>query len=205
MTGLTVGGITVCNGTKGALSGSGTTYTLPVTPTAAGAVTCQVNAAVASDAATNANIVSNTASVTFTVTSPFDSWASVLPEGQRGASQTPQNDGVTNLEKFAFNLNMLAPDVRRLTVGANQTEGLPGALVVGGVLRLEFLRRRADANPNPGITYTAQFGSDLTGWTDIAVGTPAGVAINGTWERVTVNDPTGGAKRFGRVKVVQTP
>jgi hypothetical protein len=149
---------------------------------------------------------SNTVTVTVTpVSSPFDTWASVLPLGQRGANQTPQGDGVTNLEKFAFNLEPLVPDVRHLTVGANGTAGLPGGVVVGGVLRLEFLRRIAGTNP--GITYTVQFGSDLSpaGWTDIPVGTPPGVAIDGTWERVTVDDPAGGGKRFGRVKVVQTP
>jgi hypothetical protein len=151
---------------------------------------------------------SNTVTVTVTpVSSPFETWASVLPEGQRGANQTPQNDGVTNLEKFAFNLNPLAPDVRHLTVGANETAGLPGGIYTGGKLRLEFLRRRADAIPNPGISYTVQFGSDLSpaGWTEIPAGTPPGVAIDATWERVTVDDPDGGTKRFGRVKVVQTP
>jgi hypothetical protein len=133
----------------------------------------------------------------------YSSWASGLSVGQNGPTQMPMGDGVTNLEKFAFNLNPLAPDVRRLTVGANGNAGLPGGAVVGGVLRLEFLRRIASTNP--GITYTVQFGSDLAGWTDIPVGTPAGVAIDGTWERVTVDDPTGGTKRFGRVKVVKTP
>jgi hypothetical protein len=147
---------------------------------------------------------SNTAAVTVNpVSSPFDTWAAVLPLGQRGATQTPQNDGVTNLEKFAFNLEPLAPDVRRLTVGANGTAGLPGGAYTGGVLRLEFLRRKASTNP--GITYTAQFGSDLGGWTDIPAGTPAGTSIDATWERVIVDDPTGGLTRFGRVKVAQTP
>ena len=147
---------------------------------------------------------SNTASVTVNPTlSPFESWASVLPEGQRGANQTPHGDGVTNLEKFAFNLDPLMPDVRHLTVGADDPAGLPGGSYIGGVLRLEFLRRRASTNP--AITYTAQFGSDLSGWTSIATGTPAGIPIDGTWERVTVDDPDGGLKRFGRVKVEQTP
>lgn len=147
---------------------------------------------------------STTAAVTVNpVSSPFDTWASVLPAGQRGANQTPMGDGVTNLEKFAFNLNPLAPDVRHLTVGANNPAGLPGATLAAGKLRIEFLRRIAGTNP--GISYTVQFGSDLAGWADIATGTPAGVAIDGTWERVTVDDPTGGSQRFGRVKVVQTP
>jgi hypothetical protein len=65
VTGLTVAGITVTNGTKGTLSGSGTTYTIPVTPTAQGAVTCQVIAGAAHDAAGNNNTASNTATVTY--------------------------------------------------------------------------------------------------------------------------------------------
>jgi hypothetical protein len=147
---------------------------------------------------------SNTAVVTVNaISSPFESWASVLPEGQRGPTDTPQSDGVTNLEKFAFNMNALAPDVRHLTVEANDTAGLPGGAYTGGKLRIEFLRRKASTNP--GITYTAQFGSDLSGWTDIAVGTPPGTSIDATWERVVVDDPAGGPHRFGRVKVVQTP
>jgi hypothetical protein len=135
----------------------------------------------------------------------YSSWASALPPGQSGPTQTPQNDGVTNLEKFAFNMDPTKPDVRMLTVGTGGTAGLPGLAMVGGKLRLEFLRRKAGTNP--GITYTAQFGSDLAGWADIPVGTPAGVPIgtpaDPTWERVTVDDPSGGTSRFGRVKIVQ--
>lgn len=110
---------------------------------------------------------------------------------------------MTNLEKFAFNLNPLISDTRHLTVGGGGTAGLPGGVLSGAVLRLEFLRRKASTSP--GITYTAQFGSDLAGWTDIPVGTPPGTSIDATWERVTVDDPTGGATRFGRVTVLQTP
>jgi hypothetical protein len=135
----------------------------------------------------------------------YSSWASVLPPGQSGPNQMPQKDGVTNLEKFAFNMDPLQPDVRKLTVGAGGTVGLPGQAVVGGTLRLEFLRRKASTNP--GITYTAQFGSNLAGWVDIPVGTPAGTPIGSPadpiWERVVVDDPAPAAKRFGRLKVVQ--
>ena len=105
--------------------------------------------------------IANTAAVNVTpVSSPFDTWASALPDGQRGAKQTPMGDGGTNLEKFAFNMNQLAPDVRHLTVGANETAGLPGGVVTGGVLRIEFLRRKFVSAANPGITYTAQGQAD---------------------------------------------
>jgi hypothetical protein len=71
VTGLTAAGITVTNGTKGALSGSGSgPYTLPVTPTADGAVTCQVTAGAAQDAAGNGNTISNNLSITSDRTAP---------------------------------------------------------------------------------------------------------------------------------------
>jgi hypothetical protein len=152
---------------------------------------------------------SNPVTVTVTpVSSPFDTWASTsgLLVGQRGASQTPQNDGVTNLEKFAFNLNPLAPDVRHLTAGAGaltESAGLPAGARVGGVLRIEFLRRKASTNP--GITYKPQFSSSLGGWADFTGPEIVSPAADSSWERVTVDDTVGGTARFGRVKVALTP
>src|SRR5262249_31386002 len=70
VTGLTAASITVTNGTKGTLSGSGTTYTLPVTPTAPGAVTFQVTSGAAQDAVGNNNTASATASVTYDSVAP---------------------------------------------------------------------------------------------------------------------------------------
>lgn len=132
----------------------------------------------------------------------YTSWASGLSAGQNGPGQEPQGDGVTNLEKFAFNLNPAAPDVRTLTVGAGGLAGLPGGAQVGGVLRIEFLRRKTSTNP--GITYTPQFSSNVGTWVDVA-GNLTGTSIDSTWERVVVDDPAPGATRFARVKVVQAP
>ena len=207
VTGLGVGNITLVNGSKGTLSGSGANYTLPVTPTGQGAVTCTVNAGAATDAATNPNTVSNTASVTFDT--GFSSWASVLPVGQRGATQTPQNDGITNLMKFACNLDPAKPDVRTLVAGHGDTIGLPCGSMASGKLHMEFLRRKFVSATNPGITYALQFSSDLgsSSWSNQDVTTsPTGVSIDGTWERVVFDDPTpSGTKRFSRLKVIQSP
>lgn len=180
-------------------SGS-TTFTIQFAPTAAGTRSSTIHLA-------NNDADENPFDITLTGTgiSPFDAWASVLPAGQRGASQSPKNDGVSNLEKFAFNLNPLASDVRRMAVGGNSTAGLPGGRLVGGKLRLEFVRRKAASAANPGITYTVQFGSTPGSWTDVAAGVPTATAIDSTWERVVVDDPVGGPKRFGRVKVTQAP
>jgi len=71
VSGLTAAGITVGNGTKGALTGSGAgPYTLPVIPLCQGRVTCQVNEGAAQDAAANGNTVSNTAGVVYDSTLP---------------------------------------------------------------------------------------------------------------------------------------
>ncbi|MBI3098437.1 MAG: VCBS repeat-containing protein [Planctomycetes bacterium] len=70
VTGLTAGEITVTNGTAGALSGGPIAYTIPVTPTLDGAVTCRVTAGAAQDAASNNSTVSNTASVTYDTIAP---------------------------------------------------------------------------------------------------------------------------------------
>jgi hypothetical protein len=142
-------------------------------------------------------------SVSWSLSSPFDDWiAGQVAVGQTGPLQTPKNDGVTNLEKFAFNMNAAASDVRRLTVGAGGTAGLPGGAVVGGKLRIEFLRRKASSNP--GITYKPQFSSSLGAWVDFTGTETVGTAPD-PFERVTVEDPIGGTVRFGRVKVVKSP
>lgn len=70
VTGLTASEIVVTNGTKGALSGSGASYNIPVTPLSDGAVTCQVIANAAQDTCSRGNIISNTASVTYDGTPP---------------------------------------------------------------------------------------------------------------------------------------
>ena len=71
-------------------------------------------------------------------------------------------------------------------------------------LQIEYLRRKASANP--GLTYTPQFLSDLgTAWQDFT-GTETVQSIDTVWERVTVDDTTTGqTKRFGRVRVVTVP
>ncbi|MCX6875879.1 MAG: hypothetical protein NTW21_19020 [Verrucomicrobia bacterium] len=140
-----------------------------------------------------------------TPVSAFEAWATAagLPPEQAGPEQTPQNDGVSNLMKFACNLDPTKPDVRRLNLGAGDLAGLPDGAPAGGVLRLEFLRRKASTNP--GITYTPQFGASPGTWDDFT-GVPTTVtSIDSTWERVVVDDPVGGATRFGRVMVVTVP
>lgn len=70
VTGFTDLDLVVTNGVAGAVSGSGTTYTFSVTPSAEGTVMVSVPAASANDAAGNGNDLSNTASVSYDITAP---------------------------------------------------------------------------------------------------------------------------------------
>lgn len=70
VTGLTAAKVTVTGGAKGALTGSGANYTLPVTPSGNGEVRCFVPAGSAQDGAGNNNLASNTASVIYDGTRP---------------------------------------------------------------------------------------------------------------------------------------
>jgi hypothetical protein len=136
----------------------------------------------------------------------FDSW--VLNAGLSGANSarnaTPRNDGITNILKFAFNLNPNAADVRKLVPGAGNSAGLPCGFVSTAsdrkVLFIEYIRRKASSNP--GVTYTVEFSSDLKIWTAASLPETV-VSIDDTWERVVVmdNPPIGSSSRMGRVKI----
>ncbi|GAB3713825.1 hypothetical protein GCM10027592_53330 [Spirosoma flavus] len=67
VTNFIVGDISVSNGTKGTLSGSGANYTLPITPSGTGTVTISVSVAanVATDGAGNGNTASNAFTITY--------------------------------------------------------------------------------------------------------------------------------------------
>ena len=131
---------------------------------------------------------------------PFATWASSwsLSGTNAALDANPSGDGVTNLWKFAANLDPTRPNSLTLVPGTG-TSGLPavGTAAFAGSPRLqvEYLRRRA----TPGLTYTVQFSDDLVAWTN---STAAGTAttIDASWERVVVVDSiTGTPRRFARV------
>lgn len=117
------------------------------------------------------------------------------------ASASPFQDGVSNLLKFAFNLDPTRPDLRILT-GATGTAGLPfysiersGSLVF---FRVEYLRRKAIE-----LQYTPMITTDLRNYTPMAGATTV-TSIDNTWERVVTRqsvDPSSLGKLFGRVAV----
>ena len=126
-------------------------------------------------------------------TSGFD--AAVAAAGHAGtnaaADATPFHDGVSNLLKYAFNMDLSGPDSRVLVVGASGLSGLPA----GGVFmepetgqsywQVEYLRRRGD-----GLLYEAKKSTTLLpGSFSLFLGTEIVEIIDDEWERVIINEP----------------
>lgn len=116
---------------------------------------------------------------------------------------TPFHDGVGNLLKFAFNMNLEGPDARMMLPGGQA--GLPVFYfeVVEGesVWRLEYVRRREG-----GLTYEPVKSSTLAPGSFIPMtGVEMVEVIDAVWERVTIDEPYSpltAPKMFGVVEVV---
>jgi|GEM_PF-6169177 len=85
VTGFVVGDLTVANGTASNFAGSGTTYTATITPSTDGAVTVDVAAGVAQDAASNTNTAATQFSITNDETKPSVTITSASSSPNSGA------------------------------------------------------------------------------------------------------------------------
>ena len=120
------------------------------------------------------------------------------------ANATPLGDGVKNILKYAFNMNLAASDVRVLVPGTG-TVGLPSIVLEGTgpirTLKVEYLRRK-----NSGLLYQPKWSPSLNpaGFVQLA-GTTNVVDIDTGWERVILRqnfDPSITPKVFATVEVV---
>lgn len=133
----------------------------------------------------------------------YNAWAE-----DNNISDTPNDDSdqdsLTALAEYAFNLNPKSADYTRITP-ASGNSGLPYWEVDNSNqrLRLEFIRRRND----PALSYSVQFINDLksTAWS-ISHAPIDVTAIDPVWERVIVHDTqttNDSPTRFGRVSISQ--
>jgi autotransporter-associated beta strand protein len=150
--------------------------------------------------------------VTANTASNYENWAAatISNPAQRSGSLAPAGDGVTNLQKFAFNMIGTGPgqsaDVTTFNAATLQPTGSAG-LPYGGLqtatnrLQITFIRRKAGSNP--GITYAVEFSNDLSAgsWATNPSATESATSLDASLERVTVTDSTLFTKRFARVKV----
>lgn len=131
----------------------------------------------------------------------YPAWAfgQVFGTGQADLMQDDDRDGSSNLLEYAFNTQPGSPDAQALTTGTG-TSGLPFITRIGGLLHIEFLRRKATTNS--GLIYEPQFSDTLLDPWSISTATPTIIDIDSTWERVIIEDDQPGAtKRFARVRV----
>ncbi|MCP5535891.1 MAG: FG-GAP repeat protein [Akkermansiaceae bacterium] len=121
-------------------------------------------------------------------------------------SAIPYHDGVENLLKYAFNMNLSAADVREL-IPSTGTAGLPLITLDRSQatprLRFEFLRRK-----NSGLIYTPLKGTELNAGSWVGLSSPVPdvmQSIDSEWERVVYFedvDLSTQPRYFGRVEVV---
>jgi arylsulfatase A-like enzyme len=121
-----------------------------------------------------------------------------IPETPNGDSD---QDSLTALTEYAFNLNPNSADYSQLTPASGDS-GLPYWEVDNSNrrLRVEFIRRRND----PNLSYSVKFTNDLqTTWSSSQ--TPSDVtSIDPVWERVIVHDTqttNDSPTRFGQVSI----
>jgi len=130
-------------------------------------------------------------------------FAAITRAGLEGEAADPEamphGDGVANLLKYAFNLNLAAPDHRTLVPGTG-TAGLPVVWSSSQdgktIIRFEYLRRTGS-----GLDYKPKFSADLSTWS-APESQPAVSTIDENWERVVYELPQGNSTpRFGIVEV----
>ena len=117
---------------------------------------------------------------------------------------TPFDDGVANLLKFAFNMNLAGRDSRAMAPGG--TAGLPAGRLVeqGGqsYWRVEYVERIGS-----GLIYTPQKSTTLGAGSFVPLtATPVVTPIDADWQRVTYDepcDPSVTPRCFSRVEVVE--
>jgi hypothetical protein len=113
----------------------------------------------------------------------------------------PFGDGIDNLLKFAFNMNLSGYDNGKLAPGGNS--GLPTFALKNdegeSTFEIEFIRRVGSS-----LTYTAQRSDTLGGFTEMVGAVTVTPIAGGEFERVTVSEPCDPAvtpRCFGRVLV----
>jgi len=136
---------------------------------------------------------------------PLEAWRAMHGLAGDGSDdyESPALDGVANLLKYAFNMapnagDLLVPNVSILPEGG--TAGLPYIAVDENLnLTIRFMRRKASTYP--GIVYTVETSTFLSGWDPMTIGSATVESIDDTWERVIFTASFVDLLRFWRMRV----
>mgnify|MGYP003576047179 CR=1 FL=1 len=136
-----------------------------------------------------------------TQTTAFSDWAG-RNSVSGGPTGMPFNDGITNLEKYAFNISPLVSsqgEARHMMPGVGKG-GLPAHDVQqtgeDRRLLLEFVRRKTA----PDLTYLPRFSNDFSNWSILPESLTV-TSIDDDWERVVAQSPISRSRIFGKVTV----
>ena len=119
VTGFAVGDLTVVNGTAGNFAGSGTTYTVDISPSGQGAVTVNVAAGVAQDSAGNGNQISNQLTRTYDSVKPSVTLSTTAP-------------ATTNTSPIPVSVSMSKSVVELVAADITVTNGTAGNIAGSG-------------------------------------------------------------------------
>jgi Ca2+-binding RTX toxin-like protein/RNA 3'-terminal phosphate cyclase len=204
------GDITVANGTVSSFSGSGTTYTFNVIPTASGPVTIDIAAGVAQDIATNTNTAATTLTRTADLIAPTVALTSTSPADVKGVFSvtatfseavsnftisdiTPTNATLSNFAgsgtTYTFDVNPTTSGIVNVNVAANVAQDIAN----NNNTAAATLSRSADlvapgvlltsaspANVNGMFRVTARFSETVTDFLAADVGVSNGTIDNFT-------------------------
>ena len=157
----------------------------------------------ASQAGSQRHLTAENVSRTFTVATAqilFDDAAAAAGLGGSDAlaSATPFGGGITNLEKYAFNMDLDSLDLRTMVDGGSS--GLPLLQIEAGdtpCWTLQYVRRKGS-----GLDYTPKMSSTLVSDSFVAVSEAETVtSINEYWERVEICAPMPNGPLFVIVEV----
>jgi endonuclease I len=139
--------------------------------------------------------------------SPFAAWrrphftaAELANTAVAGDAADPDRDGLPNLLEFAFNLRPRASDAA--TAFASPALALLPPAVAGGAPRLGLTHRRHRYASDLVVRYESSV--DLVTWAAITPAATSVVYVDALTDRVTVETPLTGARRFIRVRVDRT-
>lgn len=132
VTGVALADFTITNGSAHNLLGSGTAYTLDITPGTTGAVSVYFNASGAVDGAINGNSVSNTLSVTFSTSAPLVTGVTSL------TSNGSYKSGQTISIQVSFSANVAVTGTPQLTLETGATDAVVNYTSGSGTSTLTF-------------------------------------------------------------------
>lgn len=179
VTGLASSSVDVSNGTVSGFSGSGTTYTFTVTPTAEGAVTVMIPADAAIDASSTGNVASNELSFSYDATAPVISGVSVSGIGENGATVTwNTNEPTTGQVNFGLTSALGSSTTLETTASTTHSATISG---LSASTTYTYQIAATDAAGNTATTSLATFDTTAAS-TSVAVPVISNIAVtsNGT-------------------------